>query len=149
MSIFDQLQNTFSNLDNTPDRSPLSLVAREGLGSRLQAWESPTARRLRAAIQLLSNDRAGEYRGAVESILNQIQSAAVILCQPELLDALSDYPELVEDVEIAGQLLDELCQASRLLRGARDYAAACDAFEIFMEIFAELDAIEDRLADAA
>lgn len=145
MNIFEQLQQTLTHLDSTPDRPPLSLVACEGLGSRPQAWESATARRLRQAVESLRGGPADEYPGQIERIINPIQASARLLAQPELLKAAQDFPELVEDVEMAGVLCDELCQAARLLRSARDHGAACQALEIFMEIFHEFDPLEDRL----
>lgn len=155
MSIFDQLPNTFAHLDNTPDRPSLSLVAREGLGGshRLQAWESPSVRRLRQALQLLRDQRAHDYVREVDSVLGQIQASAQILWQPELADAVEAYPELHEDIDLAADLLDELVEAGQPLRNAPDHRAAAQALSVFMEIFSTLDQLEDRLvlllADAA
>lgn len=145
MSIFDQLQKTFASLDQTPDRAPLSLVARAGGPDCLQAWESPHAHRLRQALSLLQADQGDHYRHQVGLVLRQIEASAQLLWQPEIAQAIQPFGELHGDIDQAADLLDELCQAGQDLQSAQSYGEATEMFRSFMEIFARLDEVEERL----
>ena len=139
MNFADQLKLTFSQLNYTPDEPRLSLIAREGLGS-VQAWESATARRLRRAVEVLYLSQPDEYTQEIGSVLAKLR------CSAEQIKAACQHCEATEEVALAGELLHELCQATRLLAGARDQTEARQVLGVFMEIFSELDEVENQLA---
>ncbi|MBT9584340.1 hypothetical protein IV102_13440 [bacterium] len=145
MSIFDQLQKTFANLDHTPDRAPLSLLARAGGSDCLQAWESPSAQRLRQALCLLKADQGDSFRHQVALVLRQIEASAQRLWQPEMAQAIEPFGELYGDMEQAADLLEQLCQTGQDLQSAQTYGEAVEVFGLFMGIFARLDEVEERL----